>query len=260
MSQLRLHILIVDLCFLSLLCIMGCGPDYDPIEAGQIRAFRVPVVETGTGASETLCLFSVPQGYTPDRSWPMVVALHGYGSSARLFHDLWQRVTVDAGYVLLTPQGPEQTAEGVGWSWGFHPGEILRRSIDTVRGIVRIDPQGIFLSGFSQGGKLAYRFGLEHPHVFRGIALLGTYMDPDILPSQEKARLVDGLRVYIGRGEEEPNSDAARDASARLRDLGCIVHFVEYPNVGHGLPEPREVELRHILDFLGATESKPRNR
>jgi phospholipase/carboxylesterase len=233
----------------------ACQPDYPPIAPGQVRAFDVPLDApdaAGAPPTGTLCLFSVPKGYDPAHAWPLLVVLHGYGGCAPEFIDLWREVASQTGCILAAPQGEACTAEGVGWGWGASGELAVRRSIDELLKLVHVDASRIWLAGFSQGGVLAGTLGLRYPRVFRGVALIGTplderHLDPILLNAPGALA---GLRVYIGRGELEPNPSAARETADRLRVLGCDVRFLEYPGIGHSLPEPMTSELRRILRFL----------
>jgi phospholipase/carboxylesterase len=229
-------------------CALACTSDYPEIAPGQVRAFKIPVVRQDESRDSTLCLVSVPGDYNADRSWPMLVALHGYGSGAEPFHTLWKQVTSSTGYVLVTPQGEEPTAEGIGWAWGTSGEEVIRRSIDAAAGAVHIERDRIFLTGFSQGGWLTYDLALKHPRVFRGIAPLGAGRN---LPDTSGLDALRGTRVYIGHGDLEPGLEDVRSLAAALRSHGCEVLLREYPGVGHSLPEPISAELVRILDFLG---------
>jgi phospholipase/carboxylesterase len=192
----------------------------------------------------------VPEGYTPSKAWPLLVALHGYGSGADPFHDLWQEATTDAGFVLATPQGTKPTSTGFGWAWAAGWEQVIQRSIDGLRGIVRVDPRRVYLAGFSQGGRLAYTFAARHPRAFCGIAMLGTPFERPDLPTGDELHSLAKLRVFIGHGSLEPNVRMARSEADALRKIGCCVQFAEYPGVGHGLPEPMSAELERILTFL----------
>jgi predicted esterase len=242
-------------CLLSL-ALAGCGPDYEPFDPDETRVFQVPIGDIGSDGDRTPCLFSVPTDYAPDRAWPLVVVLHGYGSSADWFHTLWRPVTMEKGFVLATPQGEDATSAGIGWSWGENSDEIIRRSIDGMGQLVHVDPSRVFLAGFSQGGRLTFTFGLEHAHVFRGLAPLGTPFHSAALPLETKTQFLKGTRVYIGRGELEPDLDRARAVADSLRTLGCDVRVEVYPGVGHALPDPMAEELARILDFLSTPQDR----
>ena len=245
------------LTYLGLLCLTAmtaCTSERQRIEPGTVRAFDVPVGELDAPIRPTHCLYSVPPGYTPEKPWPLVVALHGYGSSAAQFHGAWFSIADGVGYVLATPQGDQRTAEGVGWAWSAEGDQVIQRSIAGVRALVTIDPARIYLVGFSQGGQHAYSLGLQYPRLFRGLAALGAQFQREFLPRLEPPGGWDGLRVYIGHGQHDRSIASARDAARTLEKLGCAVHLEVYPDVGHGLPEPMAEEMDRILRYLTAAE------
>jgi poly(3-hydroxybutyrate) depolymerase len=233
------------------LLVLACSREHPQMQPGQVRAFQIPVGRPDGSRDSTLCLFSVPEGYNRDRPWPLLVALHGYGSGAEPFHQLWQQTASGAGYILVTPQGADPTTEGIGWAWGPAAEETIRHSIDAIGRTVRIDRSRIFLTGFSQGGWLTYAMALEYPHVFRGIAPIGAGRD---LPDSSRLHLLRGIAVYIGHGSMEPGLEEVRNLAAMLRAHGCEVLLREYPDTGHGFPEPMSVELSRILKFFEAAD------
>ena len=234
-------------CGVSLLVFGGCGHEYASLQPNEVRVFKVPVGDPGPGADSTLCLLSVPAGYTPDRSFPLLVALHGGGSSAVAFHDLWRPLTQANGYLLATPQGEERGPDGIGYRWGPNAHDSVRRSIDVILRTVNVDRSAIFLAGFSQGGHLTYALAQSHPRAFAGIAAIGVGYD---LPNATAAETFHNMRVYIGHGELEPGLEDVRDLADSLRAEGCDIELAVYRDTGHGMPQPISSELERILRFL----------
>lgn len=231
----------------SVLSFAGCGSDCADLQPDDVRVFKIPVGHSDSGSDSTLCLLSVPAGYQPDHSYPLLITLHGGGSNAIAFHDLWRPITQSNGYLLATPQGEERGLNGMGFRWGPHSHDSIRRSLDAVRQTANVDRSSIYLAGFSQGGHLTYALVRSHPQVFAGIAAIGVGYD---LPRARDAQALHGMRIYIGHGEREPGLEDVHRLADSLRAVGCHVELAVYRNTGHGIPQPVSSELERILRFL----------
>ena len=93
---------------LLFLILLGCEKKYDYIEPRAVATIQVNFKDQSGCARNTMSLYSVPDQYTPEQAWTVVVALYGYGDTAASFHDLWKSITDSLGFVLLTPQGEER--------------------------------------------------------------------------------------------------------------------------------------------------------
>jgi predicted esterase len=117
---------------------------------------------------------------------PLLVALHGYGSSKR-----WMmreaREHAPEGFAVAALQGPHQHIKepkeqggplryGFGWLTNFHPEDAValhhRALLDLIEtlvgeGVAR--RESVFLMGFSQTCALNFRFAFTHAEVLRGV-------------------------------------------------------------------------------------------
>ena len=75
------------------LILFGCEKKYDYIAPRAAATIQVNFKDQSGSARNTISLYSVPDKYSSERAWPVVVALHGYGDTAAAFHDLWKSVT-----------------------------------------------------------------------------------------------------------------------------------------------------------------------
>jgi len=196
----------------------------------------------------TQAIFSVPRNYRAHMPYPLLVALHGYGDNAEAFHDLWKPVTDSLGFVLLTPQGENKVVEPISWGWGENAERIILTSIDLVKKQVLLNPKKVYMTGFSQGGTIAYMVGFKHPSIFAGVAPLAAKFGDGPLPAKPKG--LARLRIYIGHGDRDTNFDDAQQAAAALTRLGMRVKFRPYENIGHSLPQTMRQELANIIMFF----------
>src|ERR1700678_4519587 len=91
----------------------------------------------------------IPEYYTPDRAWPLVMALHGGSGNGRGFLWSWLRDARSHGAILVAP-----TAVGSTWALMGEDTDSpnLARILETVRSRCNIDPGRLLLTGMSDGG------------------------------------------------------------------------------------------------------------
>jgi phospholipase/carboxylesterase len=122
----------------------------------------------------------------PGPAAPLVVALHGYGGEKSGMMRLARRLTGDRCAVislqgphehLIRPENPsEPLGFGFGWLTNFKPERSIERHhraiLEVLGAITReggVDPDRIFLLGFSQSVALNFRFAFTNPERVRGI-------------------------------------------------------------------------------------------
>ena len=86
-----------------------------------------------------------------------------------------------------------------------------------------IDPDRIWISGFSGGSRVAQRMALAYPDLFNGAILDGSVdeiggADLPLPPRKDFERFLDGTSIVLSSGEEDRfNVDAARRVLSNLR-------------------------------------------
>lgn len=117
----------------------------------------------------------IPETYTPEQAWPMVVALHGGHSHGRDFIWTWLREARSRGLVLLSP-----TSLGKTWSIANAEvdGQTLNQHLGEVCSHVRIDQNRILLTGMSDGGTFALTMGISPDYTYQAIAPVSCALPP----------------------------------------------------------------------------------
>ncbi len=187
-----------------------------------------------------------PVDYDPNRKYPMVIMLHGFGASMEDLAGL-SPVIDPRGYVYAFPNGPEslELAPGyVGYSW-THPerrrdaeedektrGKLLG-FFGEVMAAYGVEPGNAVLGGFSQGGRLAYLCGLTQPDLFAGVVALSAAMF-DTEPLRALLPTERTQPVFVGHGEHDPqiSVDQARMMRGFLESEGYAPEYHEYA-IGH---------------------------
>jgi dienelactone hydrolase len=228
-----------------------------------IKAYRSEVDDT----LQPYALY-VPKSYDPKRPWPLVVSLHGAFSShvlnrRRVFglgnrpgesdYEAVRNEDIqfpDVDFIVLSPYGRGETA---GYN-GLGEADVLR-AMDDVERAYNVDPDRVYLTGYSMGGGGTWHLGLRYPDRFAAIVPVCAVADATLFPSaaslsaEDKALLdlagplaiaenASNQQVFIFHGDADPAvvPEHSRRMVARYRELGWLdrtVHYFELPGVNH---------------------------
>jgi phospholipase/carboxylesterase len=164
------------------------------LEAESARAARwqgVPLAVTAPVAATVRT--SMPEPLLPDQLYPLLVILHGAHHDAPGFLGLVTPVTSELPLIVCAPQAPYASGRAgdggyIWWSPEHTGDEQIERSlsdryvlavIEAAIAAYPVDPEQIFVLGFSQGAHLAYYLGLHHPQRFRGVIPVGGWLEPE---------------------------------------------------------------------------------
>jgi len=193
----------------------------------------------------------LPQGYRPERAWPLVIALHGMGAN----EDLIQRQLkplLDRPWMWVFPRGvypyemrtPDKIRIGNAWylytgdqaelraSMG-HTAECLLGLQDVIRKDFPISDTVI--AGFSQGGYLAGFVAPQYPERFRAAACISGRLKHEFMsdaPAHARERV--SLAQFHGDLDQSVTATMAREAADKCRALGFVdVDYFNDPQAGH---------------------------
>jgi len=187
----------------------------------------------------------VPEYYTADRAWPLVMALHGGSGNGRGFLWSWLRDARSHGAILVAP-----TATAGTWALMGEDTDTpnLARILDSVRNRWNIDPTRLLLTGMSDGGTFCYVSGLENTSPFTHLAPVSATFHPLMAEIADAERLR-GLPVYLvhGRLDWMFPVQVARQTHQVLSAAGADVTYRELDDLSHCYP--REINAA-ILSWL----------
>jgi len=157
----------------------------------------------------------ISQIYDSSKPTPLVIMLHGFTEDMLLTQSYFPTDKSDEeGFIVVYPQGI-----GLGWNVAFGFGEAYKNNMDDVgfireliyrtEQIYRIDPDRIYVAGFSAGAMMAYRLGAELSDKIAAIApvagSIGGHMNETIAP----IRIIDNpsqpVSVIVLMGTGDPN-------------------------------------------------------
>ncbi len=188
----------------------------------------------------------VPEYYTPDRAWPLVMALHGGSGNGRSFLWSWLRDARSHGAILVAP-----TATGNTWALMGEDTDSpnLARIFEFVRGRWNVDPKRLLLTGMSDGGTFCYVTGLESASPFTHLAPVAATFHP-LMAEMADAERLRGLPIHIvhGRLDWMFPVQVARQAREALTAAGAGVTYRELDDLSHTYPREINAEILNWLN------------
>lgn len=173
----------------------------------------------------------VPEYYTPQQRWPLIICLHGGFGHGDEYIWTWLRPAKSKGYLLLSPKSLGPTWSVLTPALDIHSIEAM---LDDVLATYAVDRTRIYLTGLSDGGIFTYLLGLARPELFAGIAPVAGHMHTlvDTLLRQGRGK---ALPIFVVHGAQDyifPVS-FTRQTCNLLTRLGYNVTYKELPNWGH---------------------------
>lgn len=199
--------------------------------------------------------YLVQQPATPARNPPMIILMHGYGSNEADLFELRNSLPKD--FLIISVRAPLfMTGKSFQWFRSQTIGGVsTARPDDLVKGreailafipaAVRkygVDPDRIYLAGFSQGAMMCYEVGLTSPGPLHGIAPLSGKIFPALQRRIRASSSLNHLKIFIGHGDADDRVGYvfATEAVTFLKRLGLAPELHTYKGMGHSI-SPQEV-------------------
>ena len=191
----------------------------------------------------------VPEYYSPERAWPLVMALHGGSGNGRGFLWSWLRDARSQGAILVAP-----TATGNTWALMGEDADTgnLARILDAVRSRWNVDPTRLLLTGMSDGGTFCYVTGLASASPFTHLAPVSATFHP-LMAEMADADRLRGLPVYLvhGRLDWMFPVQVARQTRDALAAAGADVTYRELDDLSHCYPREMNAPILNWLSGDG---------
>ncbi len=207
-------------------------------EEGFEQGFEGAEVSTEGGGAREHDILVLPPDHHPATPVPMLIWLHGYGSSPNLVYEAYfERLAEAYGIAVLGVSAPlayepeegesEQTR---GYVWEENVASDGDRVWDAIEGVAdRVTPKDgrIVLFGFSQGAGVAAELAALHRGEIAGAIMMSPGMfKPEVL-SGFKPRRGPPQRyvISVGAGEIDRNIASAETFRDRLKELEVQVDY-----------------------------------
>jgi imidazolonepropionase-like amidohydrolase/predicted esterase len=183
----------------SIEAVIQGGEVLDPAEPPALRSLRV-AVDIPARADTTNLLFYLPRDRHDGEQLPTVLYLHGGSQRGTDLEKLKSygppRLLAEGHtlpFILIAPQLPE----GEIWS----DAEALLALVDELSRTYPIDPDRLYVTGMSMGGRGAWYLAYRYPHRFAAIAPVAAFQP---IPHWASSGRLRRLPVRAYHGDEDP--------------------------------------------------------
>ncbi|MCH8332968.1 hypothetical protein IIC65_03465 [Candidatus Sumerlaeota bacterium] len=192
----------------------------------------------------------VPDGYDENATWPLVIALHGGGStpSAILSYPGLISLAQEHGFILAAPMGYNPRGGYGAYGSGKtrrssesdpeNLGELSEKDVMNVLAMVRekysVDENRIYLMGHSMGGAGTWYLGIKYSSLWAALAPIapGPYETPEVLE-----RIVD-MPVVVVQGDQDRLLEGTRTWVEKMKELKMDYLYEEVAGRDHYTVDP----------------------
>ncbi len=177
----------------------------------------------------------LPDGYAPDRRYPLIVFLHGSWTAYDKARNFWEG-TAGTDAIVAAVDSNRAKIDGAGWNHYPEIGSVLS-AVREMKLRYAVDPARVFLFGHSNGVGGIFRIAAFWPDGFAGIAAFSSVMTAG-LPEERIPLSNWGARpVFQWQGAKDENGtslvDRGRAFSGWLKEKGFNLTYLEDPEGTH---------------------------
>ena len=182
------------------------------------------------------------------KKYPAIILLHGLGANEEDLLGLSS--SLDERFLIISVRAPFPSQFSGGYTW-YDIGEVgrpepakftisyskLSQFVDDALRGYPVNPEHLYLLGFSMGSVMAYALSLTRPSLFRGVVANSGYLAEGTHLSYQWDQL-DNVNFFVAHGTQDPVIPVtmARHAKEQLENAHARLDYREYP-MAHQISE-----------------------
>ena len=203
-------------------------------------------------------LVVTPEGYTPDKKYPLFLALHGGGENIAGFKENWKSEKMKKEFIVAYPQSSLLIGmDSFNWTEDL---EISKKEIaDAYRNIVgkyAVDTQRVIIGGFSSGGVAGLEVLLNEVVPAEGFIVLCPAKPESFTSEKVKKAREQGVSGTLLTTEMDDRVDQQKAMDEIMKAEGMPHQFFITPNVGHWYPDDLGRRIDEAVEFIRNNRKK----
>jgi len=207
--------------FTTILCFSVLGNSVGPRTRARTSQPVAPVLRTASRHPMQYYI-SIPEGWTPNRKWPIVVAITGGLKDFQHHAEVFAQARQELPFIVVTPVNLTNGAKDLRHAPEYHYADTVWDGVDQT-GWCQFDTQGLaaviadvqqqysgqdkfFIAGHSAGAHLVWMTVFEHPEKLRAAATTGGNFSNRCIEGFSNAPERVDLPIRAFRGSKEPQA------------------------------------------------------
>ncbi len=218
----------------------------------ETGSFEISVDFQETDYVETRSLYYyVPTDYDAAQSYKLVVGFRGGpNSDAGNFRDQLTFLSDSLGAIIMCPENAEHF-----WSEEGLTKQLFQYSVDTTMALYNIDPDYIYLTGLSYGGRHAVIVSMDTDNGpipnLRGVIPFAAGSESDLQPNYEDISAFPPACICIGLNDSQNFISVSNNIHNEIQANGGMSILNEIEGVGHTVEFPTyHSEMMECFAFI----------
>ena len=194
----------------------------------------------------------VSDNFQPSNNLGLLIALHGCGQDGQGYRDQLKSLSDGNELIIVAPNIPS-TKPQLGKMLEDDRAHIILSIIDWAKNTYLVNPNNIYLTGFSCNGGMTLHHGLSEIYNFKGIIPFNSYLHPDY---RDNFNLDSKVPTCICSGTADGNYNSNNNVHSELSSNGGVSFFNSIDGVGHTLNFPElEDEMQECINWINGVVS-----
>lgn len=169
----------------------------------------------------------VPSGYDGSHALPAILLLHGAHGKGQDMIDIWKSFADSHHIILVAPTLPLDA------EFEKLVPRLFPALMNSVKQQVNIDPNRIYVFGYSAGGYVTFDAATLNSTYFAAAAVFADIIAPEYYSIIRQAQRKTPIAIYIGDHDQFFSVKQVQATRDKLIANGFPVHFVVIPNQDH---------------------------
>ena len=197
-------------------------------------------------------LVVTPEGFDPEKTYPLFITLHGGSENIEIFKDRWKSLKMREEFIVAYPQSSQvMSMDGYWWHGDV---ELAKKEIsDAYHKVVEeypVDRENVIIGGFSSGGVAALEVLLSSTIPLHGFIVLCPDWPESFTAERIKNMTNRGIRGTLIANEMDERMPLHEKMVETFKAEGLPHQFIVTPNIGHWYPEDLDEKIDQGIDHI----------